>query len=588
MGVEAGPDVAAVEHIVILHTNDLHSHLQGHSPETDYTPGTTGDDDTIGGFSRLATAVGVAKAQAAAAGQHVMLLDAGDFMMGTLFSFLGTSAAAELKFMDALGYDATTLGNHEFDWTPAGLAGILKAAGTVGVKMPIVASNMVFDATSAGDDALAAFKDPGPIKAKVVKMVGNVKVGIFGLMGKDAAAVAPSAKPITFEDIATAAARVVADLRQNDKVDVIIALSHSGIGANGQGEDQVLATKVPDIDVIVSGHTHEVLTAPTTVGKTVIVTAGAFGEHLGKLELSVRPGTPGVSLDGYTLINIDDQIKGDPTAQAGIEAYITGLDSVLTPAGLSYRKVIAKTAFDLTRATRESNLGDVITDAYRAVTSALQPTAPPDIAVEANGHIRTVVAKGKTGQIWFADLFRAVPLGIGPDGKPGYPLVTFYLDGKSLHAGMELDAAGSAVSNDYFLQISGMKFTYDATKPLFQRVTQMVLVPPSGNSHTIDPADTTQCYKVVATYAVASFLGVVSSLTGGALAVNPKESDCTTAVTDFSSHIVDAAPATAGVQELKQWQAVTSYFSKLPDADADGTPDVPAFYSTAQFRTGGP
>jgi hypothetical protein len=88
------------------------------------------------------------------------------------------------------------------------------------------------------------------------------------------------------------------------------------------------------------------------------------------------------------------------------------------------------------------------------------------------------------------------------------------------------------------------------------------------------------------TYAVASLLGVVSSLTGGALAVNAKESDCTTPVTDFATHIVDADPVTAGVQELKQWQAVTSYFSKLPDADADGIPDVPASYGLAQFRIG--
>jgi hypothetical protein len=143
-----------------------------------------------------------------------------------------------------------------------------------------------------------------------------------------------------------------------------------------------------------------------------------------------------------------------------------------------------------------------------------------------------------------------------------------------------------AVSNDYFLQVSGMKFTYDATKPLFQRVTAMALVPPSGAGHIIDPTNTAQCYKVVATYFVANLLGVVSSPTGGALSVNAKESDCTTPVTDFATHIVDAAPATTGLQELKQWQAVTSYFSKLPDADADGTPDVPAFYSAVQGRIG--
>ena len=277
-----------VEHFVILHTNDLHSHLQGHAPEPDYTPGTTGDDATVGGFSRLATVAGSARAAAKAAGKPVLLLDAGDFMMGTPFSLLGTSQAAELKLMDALGYDATTLGNHELDWTPKGLAAILQAAKMAGVKLPILASNLKFDAKSPDDDALEAFKDPGPIKTKIVKTIGHLKVGIFGLMGSDAAAVTPTAKPLTFEDIATAAARVTADLRNNDKVDVVVALSHAGIAADGTGEDQVLATKVPDLDVSVSGHTHDVLKAPVKVGKTLIVTAGEFGEHLGQLELSAR------------------------------------------------------------------------------------------------------------------------------------------------------------------------------------------------------------------------------------------------------------------------------------------------------------
>ncbi|HVR03587.1 MAG TPA: metallophosphatase, partial [Polyangia bacterium] len=369
-GGTAGP---VAEHFVILHSNDLHSHLQGHSPETDYTPATTDDDATVGGFSRLATVVGTAKATAQAAGKSVLLLDAGDFMMGTLFSFLGTSQAAELKLMDALGYDATTIGNHELDWTPQGLAGILQAAKTAGVKVPLVASNMTFSATSAADDALEAFKDPGPIKTKLVKTVGHLKIGIFGLLGKDAVTVTPMAAPLTFEDIATAATRVVADLRQNDKVDVVIALSHSGIGANGMGEDQVLATKVPDIDVIVSGHTHEVLAAPAKVGKTLIVTAGAYGEHLGQLELSATPGTPGVTLDKYTLLDVDDKTMGNAATQAGIDAYIAGLDGALAPAGLGYKKVIAETTVDLPRATGESQIGDLVTDAYRTVTGVLQP-----------------------------------------------------------------------------------------------------------------------------------------------------------------------------------------------------------------------
>src|SRR5690349_10605925 len=123
-----GAGAGAAQKLVILHTNDLHSHLQGFGPEQDYTPLDVDDDETVGGAARLAAAIGAARAQAAKDETPVLLLDAGDFMMGTLFELLGTQAAPELSLLQALDYDAVTLGNHEFDWTPRGLAGILAAA----------------------------------------------------------------------------------------------------------------------------------------------------------------------------------------------------------------------------------------------------------------------------------------------------------------------------------------------------------------------------------------------------------------------------------------------------------------------------
>jgi 2',3'-cyclic-nucleotide 2'-phosphodiesterase (5'-nucleotidase family) len=133
MGGDLGPIATSV--VTILHTNDLHSHLQGHAPEADYTPATVGDDVTIGGYARMATAIGTHKAMARLAGNDVLLVDAGDFMMGTLFELGGTTGAVELKLMQAVGYDAATIGNHEYDWTTKGLAGILKAAYTVDPKV---------------------------------------------------------------------------------------------------------------------------------------------------------------------------------------------------------------------------------------------------------------------------------------------------------------------------------------------------------------------------------------------------------------------------------------------------------------------
>ena len=584
-----GGTAGNAQKLVILHTNDLHSHLMGHAPEADYTPATPNDDMTRGGFARLAAAVGAAKTEAAGAGTPVLLLDAGDFMMGTLFELLATAKAPELKLMAAMGYDATTLGNHEFDWTPKGLAGILAAAAAENVSLPIVASNMNFSASDAGDDELKMLADMGLIRTKLVKTVGGLKVGFFGLLGADAVQVTPTVKPLTFDPIATAAARMVTELRETDKVDLVIALSHSGISSTGVGEDEKLAKAVTGIDIIISGHTHDTLAQPVKIGETLIVTAGSYGQNLGNLRLTVTPSaTPGgrasVVVDGYVLRNIDDTITGDASTQAAVDAYIGGLDTALTPLGLTYRKAIGETAADLTvPAFAESPLGNLVTDSYLKLSAALQATEPPVIAVEGNGQLRSPILKGKTGQIWFADLFRVLPLGIGPDGKPGFPLVTYYLHAKDLRSGLELGGAPEVVDGQYFLQVAGLQVEYDMTKPLFGRVSGLKLVPSTGAPETLDLLNTTRCFKIVSTNYVAGLLGVVKTLTGGLLSVDAKAADCTTLV-DPTVRFVDADPAATGVQELKHWQAFLKYLTAFPDGDADTVADVPAPYLTAQGR----
>jgi 5'-nucleotidase len=498
--------------------------------------------------------------------------------------------------MDKLGYDATTIGNHELDWTPTGLAGILAAAATNNVKVPILSSNMNFSATDPGDDQLKALVDGGALKPKLVKTVGTLKVGFFGLLGADAVTVTPQVAPLTFDPIKTAAMRMVTELRETDKVDLVIALSHSGIDHNGVGEDADLAAMVPGIDIIISGHTHDTLAQPkivtTTTGKTVIVTAGSYTAYLGKLEVTVTPSvtagqSPTVVVDKYTLMPIDDTIPGDATTQAGVDTYITGLDAAkLTAEGLGYKKVVGKTGFDMLQPTyQETTVGDMITDAYRAVAGMLQPSAPPVLAVEGNGQIRSSILKGKTGMIWLEDLFRVLPIGIGPDQLPGYPLVTFYLNAKDIASGLELGGAPELVNDQYFLQISGIKVQYDMSKTPFGRVSALWLASPTpgGADTPLVLTDTTTCYKVVATNYVAGLLGVVKSFTGGALEVVAKDADCTTPI-DPTTRFVDADPAMAGVQELKHWQALLGYVGGFPK-DTDGVPAVPAaLYGVVQGR----
>jgi 5'-nucleotidase/UDP-sugar diphosphatase len=470
------------------------------------------------------------------------------------------------------------------------LAAILKAAVTKQVTLPILSSNMSFSATDPGDDALEALvAATGVLRPKLVKTVGGIKVGIFGLLGANAVQVTPQASPLTFEAIDTAATRMVAELRDVDQVDLVIALSHSGIDHEGKGEDAALAAAVPGIDVIVSGHTHDTLAQPVRVGQTLIVTAGSYTGYLGELELTVTPAAaPGeqasVAVDGYTLQDIDDRIPGDATTQAAIDGIITGLDSAaLGPRGLGYRQLVARTGGDLLLPfSAEAPVGNLVSDAYRAVVSSLQPSAPPAIAAEADGQLRSTILKGKTGEIWFADLFRVLPIGIGPDQVPGYPLVSYYLNARDLRAGLELGGAPELAGNDVFLQLSGLQVEYDRSQPPFQRVSRLALVTSSG-AQTLDLTDTTHCYQIVTTNYLAGLLGLVRTLTGGLLAVDAKDADCTTRV-DPTTRYVDADPVEPGIQELKHWQALYGFASKFPDTDSDGVPDVPSEYLAPQGR----
>ncbi|HEX2656862.1 MAG TPA: 5'-nucleotidase, partial [Polyangia bacterium] len=227
--------------------------------------------------------------------------------------------------------------------------------------------------------------------------------------------------------------------------------------------------------------------------------------------------------------------------------------------------------------------GNLVTDAYRNIAAALQPTDPPALAVEANGQLRSPIAKGKTGDVWFADLFRVLPIGIGPNQVPGFPLVTFYLNAKDLQSGLELGAAPELVPDQYFLQISGLKVEYDMSKGVFGRVSSLKLSKKNGDT-PLDLTDTTTCYKIVSTNYVAGLLGVVKSFTKGLLEVNAKDADCKTLIDPTTRFIVN--PAKPEVKEVKHWQALLQYVSSFTDTStpADGIPDVPAVYGTVQGR----
>jgi len=199
--------------LTIIHSNDIHSHFLGASPNIDYSPLTTGEDKTIGGWARIATVIKETKKERS---NPVLVVDAGDFLMGSLFHMVTREQAFELRLLRMMGYDAVTLGNHEFDLKPGGLARILTSARDSGQIPQVVFSNAVFSQESSKDDALENIFKQGIVKPYLVLERGGLRIGLFGLLGKDAAEVAPFASPISFEDPIATAQKMVKNFADTD------------------------------------------------------------------------------------------------------------------------------------------------------------------------------------------------------------------------------------------------------------------------------------------------------------------------------------------------------------------------------------
>ena len=183
----------------ILHTNDMHASFIGMGPAADYTPFTLGDDTTRGGYARLAGLI--AKRKDARNNQGpVLVLDAGDYSMGTAFSAATREIGGELQLMGRMGYDATTFGNHEFDLGPDGLGKSISVASKAGRVPAVLASNINIAAKDATLADLQRLSKEGVIRRYLVIERGGIRFGLFGMLGKEAQFYTSGAFPATFND----------------------------------------------------------------------------------------------------------------------------------------------------------------------------------------------------------------------------------------------------------------------------------------------------------------------------------------------------------------------------------------------------
>ncbi|NMB65755.1 MAG: bifunctional metallophosphatase/5'-nucleotidase, partial [Spirochaetes bacterium] len=574
----------------IIQTTDLHSHFLGFSPNIDYTPNTINDDATIGGFARIATVINNIKKSRK---NPVLLLDSGDFLMGSVFHLLCREEAFELRLMKKMGYDVITLGNHEFDLYPDGLARIIRAAQKYNALPAIVASNIVFSADSKDDDSLEKVFEDELVKPYTVMTKGKLKIGFFGLIGKDAAEVSPFAHPVTFADQVQTAKQMVDILRNKEKVDVVICISHSGIRKyqdkdeieDGRSEDVQLAKEVKGIDVIISGHTHVKIKQPIIVGKTIITQSYEYGKQVAVLDLSLSKD--GVVLKNYTYIDINDSIKGDPAITALINQFVQRINQqVLSPLKLTCDSVLAKTKFDLVIKEEETNLGNLIADSIRWYVNSVDfdpkdPDSRVAIGVISNGVIRDNIVVGKTGKVVLSDAFATIPLGIGMDEKKtmGYPLITCYVYASEIKKALEiLTSIYPLKGNDYFIQVSGVKFTYNPNRMLFDRVTEIWIGDEQNGYVPLDYSDNNKkLYRIAADIYNATFLKIIGNFTWHILDIVPKWRDGKP-IEKLTEARVDADKRKPGIQEAKEWIGVIEYIRSFKDEDGDGTPDIPAMY----------
>ena len=534
------------EEITILYTHDMHS---------SFLPKEGPDGHSRGGYARLKTLIDEQKEEH----PNALVLDGGDFSMGSLFQTAYSTSALELRAMGQMGYDVTTFGNHEFDYRASGLADMLYAAVDSGDPLPaIVDANYL--PPQEDEETWDALYTYGVQDYRILER-GGVLYVIFGLTGVDSDECAPMSGMELHDPVETAK-RVVKEATEQcqnayGEDPVVICLSHSGT-EKGKGEDYELAQKVDGIDVIISGHTHTTLEQPIEVNDTYIVSAGENSKNLGVLTLTRTQD--GVELKDSRLVPVDERVPEDPEMAAWIEEAKSQVEQdYLADFDLEFDQVLVDNPYqfdtvdEVYDTQHESTLGNLLADAYYwAGNQASQD--PVDVALTASGVIRDTFPKGP---ITVSQVFNVASLGIGADGVPGYPLISVYLTGKDLKNAIEVDASVPPLMSAAQLFYSGVGYSFNTNRMIFDKVDYAVLMREGGIT---EPIVDDQLYHVVTGLYIGQMLGAVESSTFNILTVTPRDAQGNPIdISQLEDYILHDDEG----NEVKEWYAIASYLQSM-------------------------
>lgn len=573
--------------VSIIYTGDMHSHLDS--------------SNSMGGSARLMTRIKAIKEKYPMS----FVMDAGDFSMGTSFQSIFTSEASEMKMMGELGYDVTTIGDHEFDYGIRGLGKMIgKAADAKKINrtyktvknpytgktytqiesdpfMPqMVCANIDWDATLAdkklSEDGRYLKKQMNHYGASDYTVIekNGVKIAVFGTVDENAQGQIIE-KCVKWENNEERARQIVNEIKRNKEADLIVCLSNSSFmsTARGQSADEELANEVPDLDVIISAHEGSGYKDAMEVGNTLIVSAGSDTGNVGNLVLKKKNGR--FELKKNKLYKLSKKVDEDETIQYKVDEYISLINShYFNKYGLSYDEELASSKYDFQsldqfKVDRNDNaLGNLIADSfvYSVKEAEGDDYETVDAAIVPNAEVRSTFTKG---EITTSDVFNVLSLGYGADEKSGYPLVSAYITGKEMQRVAEIDASMSSRNEDVILHTAGLKYNFNDHRLFLNRATDIRLTDDGGGDREINNS---KLYRVVAGLHTFDILAAVERRSKGLLAVIPKDKDGNE-IKDISKHIIKRKG-----RELKEWFALASYLDSF-----DGN-SVPSKYSDRDGR----
>ncbi|PZO65283.1 MAG: multifunctional 2',3'-cyclic-nucleotide 2'-phosphodiesterase/5'-nucleotidase/3'-nucleotidase [Paracoccus denitrificans] len=447
----------------VLHTNDFHSRVeQVNKNDSTCDAETAAKNECFGGSARLKTEVDRLRKEIADKGEASILLDAGDQYQGSLF-YNYYKGKDTVELMNLLGYDAMTVGNHEFDDGPMGLVTLLD-----GAKFPVVSANI---------DVTGSNELEGKLKPDVVLDVGDQKIGIIGATTVETPEIASPGPSLVFKDPIESIEQRAQELTDQG-VDKIIALTHIGYNV-----DQELAAKAAGIDAIVGGHTHTFLSNddpdadgpyPTMVkgpdgGDVPIVTALTAGKYLGHLVLEFDDKGNVVSASGAPIL-LDSAIPEDPAVAARVKELAQPLEELRNKQVAELKVPLNADRADCR--ARECIMGNVVTDAMldRVKSQGI------DIAIENGGGLRASI---DAGPVTMGEVISVLPF--------QNTLSTFRLSGANILKALENGASQYDEGAGRFAQVAGLKYTVDPKAEVGVRISD-VEVMDDGKWTPIEPA----------------------------------------------------------------------------------------------------